>query len=151
MTIAGPSSSRATVEKGGGSIDDGASSHITTLISSSLPLPFFSLEFFPPKTEQGLANLYPRMARMIDEVKPAWVQVTWGAGGTTQRTSLDLAGRVQRGRLLSTGSIAESDNVVEPQLQRNACLHLTCTNVERDSLDQTLDVSEKSRTAINTE
>ena len=138
-TAAHPSSSRTTVEESG---SNGAH-HITALIAASHPSPFFSLEFFPPKTEQGLANLYSRMARMIGEVRPAWVQVTWGAGGTTQRTSLDLAGRVQRGRLHAEGPLADRLGLpVEAPQQRDACLHLTCTNVERTSLDQTLDVSE---------
>jgi methylenetetrahydrofolate reductase (NADPH) len=119
-----------------------SSSHITDIIAASKQEPFFSLEFFPPKTEQGLANLYSRISRMIEEVQPAWVQITWGAGGSTQRTSLDLAGRVQSGQLDSTMPLrGQEEQVGLPQLQRNACLHLTCTNVERGSLDQTLDVS----------
>jgi methylenetetrahydrofolate reductase (NADPH) len=142
MTTATPSSSRVTMEGGNGHREK-EPSHITSLIASAHDKPFFSLEFFPPKTEQGLANLYSRMARMIETVQPAWVQITWGAGGTTQRTSLDLAGRVQNGQLdaavpLSGGQQGESS------VRRNACLHLTCTNVQRDSLDETLEVSRQS-------
>lgn len=127
---------------GGGDIAS-SSLHITDLIAASKDEPFFSLEFFPPKTEQGLANLYSRMARMIEEVRPAWVQITWGAGGSTQSTSLDLAGRIQNGQLDSTTPLqgAHQQRQSLSHLQRNACLHLTCTNVEKGSLDQTLDVS----------
>ena len=46
--------------------------------------PFFSLEFFPPKTESGTENLYLRMERMT-AMQPVFVDVTWGAGGA-QRT-----------------------------------------------------------------
>lgn len=79
---------------------------------------------------------------MVEEVQPAWVQITWGAGGSTQKTSLDLAGRVQSGQLDATVPLKRHKNETSSaKLQRDACLHLTCTNVERASLDQTLDVS----------
>src|SRR5688572_16128214 len=41
-----------------------------------------SFEFFPPKTEDGVRSLH----RVIDELslqRPAFVSVTYGAGGTT--------------------------------------------------------------------
>ena len=38
--------------------------------------PVFSLEFFPPKTQQGLSNLYTRIARMVTDLDPAWIQIT---------------------------------------------------------------------------
>lgn len=89
-----------------------------------------------------------RIGRMITDLDPAWVQITWGAGGSTQSTSLDLAGRVQEGSLGpktllegATRTAAGSSTVEASGLARNVCLHLTCTNVEKESLDQTLDVS----------
>lgn len=116
---------------------------ITQLIENAKEKPFFSLEYFPPKTKQGLSNLYARVARMISELDPLWIQVTWGAGGSTQSTSLDLAGRVQNGLLDESFFLgASSQHASIPELGRNVCLHLTCTNVERTSLDETLDVSE---------
>lgn len=133
-----PSTSRS--QMGQGERSEMVSNHITDLIAASHPKPFYSLEYFPPKTEQGLANLYSRISRMVEEVQPAWVQITWGAGGSTQRTSLDLAGRVQSGQLDATMPLRE-EQMGLANLQRDACLHLTCTNVERASLDQTLDVS----------
>ena len=39
-------------------------------------LPFFSLEYFPPKTEAGVENLYLRMERMTS-LQPVFVDVTW--------------------------------------------------------------------------
>jgi len=47
-----------------------------------------SCEFFPPKTEQGRANL----SATIDELgllKPAYFSCTYGAGGTTQEGTYD--------------------------------------------------------------
>ncbi|PWN46628.1 methylenetetrahydrofolate reduct, partial [Violaceomyces palustris] len=141
-------------------------SHVVSRIaqarSSSESKPFWTLEFFPPKTQQGLANLYARIARMSTEVRPSWIHVTWGAGGTTGDWSLELAARVQSGNLnpavpLSTGPGQDSpesvaakvlglENVKELKRFEHAfeqpldtCLHLTCTNVRRQSLDETLD------------
>ncbi|GAA5993755.1 hypothetical protein JCM11641_004038 [Rhodosporidiobolus odoratus] len=50
---------------------------------------------------------------------PTWLHVTWGAGGSTQERSLDLAGAAV-GMGLQT------------------CLHLTCTNMEEGVLEKTL-------------
>ena len=52
--------------------------------------PFISLEFFPPKTKLGKQNLMARMARMT-ALNPLFITITWGAGGTTAKKTLDLA------------------------------------------------------------
>lgn len=124
--------------------------HIATQLQRAAEAgrPLVSLEFFPPKTQQGLSNLYARIARMRSDLSPAWIQITWGAGGTTQGTSLELAGRVQSGALDPNVSLEQhrngvngGDRELEETLASKCCLHLTCTNVERASLDATLDVS----------
>ena len=38
---------------------------------------YFSFEFFPPKTEAGVENLYLRMDRMT-LLQPMFIDVTWG-------------------------------------------------------------------------
>jgi len=43
---------------------------------------FFSFEFFPPKTEAGVINLFHRFDRM-GELDPLFIDVTWSAGGST--------------------------------------------------------------------
>ena len=49
--------------------------------------PLYSLEFFPPKTEEGVAKL--RAARRdFAALKPAFCSVTFGAGGTTREGTL---------------------------------------------------------------
>lgn len=137
----------------------GDPSHITTKISlaSSSNTPFWSFEFFPPKTVQGLANLYNRIARMRTNLDPSWIHVTWGAGGTTGGKSLELAGRIQKGKLdpdvdLVSNEVKQigpgSQHITDVQGGENwqgetadgcdVCLHLTCTNVEKKSLDETL-------------
>lgn len=57
----------------------------------------------------------------MSALNPLWMHVTWGAGGSTQERSLELAGASQ-GMGLET------------------CLHLTCTNLEQGVLEKTLEV-----------
>ena len=97
----------------------------------------WSLEFFPPKTVQGQTNLCARIQRMVSALQPGWVHVTWGTGGSTREASMELAARVQNGIL-----DPEVDWRTAEPLQTAACdvcLHLTCTNVERTTLDAALE------------
>ncbi|KAF2171148.1 hypothetical protein M409DRAFT_51359 [Zasmidium cellare ATCC 36951] len=82
---------------------------------------YFSLEFFPPKTQQGFSNLNARLSRMAQALRPLFVNVTWGAGGSTSQKSLALAEITQR------------------ELGLTTCLHLTCTNMSRKLIDEALD------------
>lgn len=82
---------------------------------------YFSLEFFPPKTAMGFANLRSRLERMARALKPTFVNVTWGAGGSTAQKSLELAEICQR------------------ELGLTTCLHLTCTNMNRRLIDKALE------------
>lgn len=53
-----------------------------------------SFEFFPPKSDEGMASLF----RTIDELKPlkpSFVSVTYGAGGSTRDRTLELVGRIK--------------------------------------------------------
>ncbi|KAJ3224928.1 hypothetical protein HK099_007648 [Clydaea vesicula] len=52
--------------------------------------PFWSFEFFPPKTEIGVMNLYDRMERMY-ALGPEFIDVTWGAGGSTSDLTMQDA------------------------------------------------------------
>jgi hypothetical protein len=54
----------------------------------------FSFEFFPPRTEEGIENLYDRMDRMVVH-QPAFCDITWGAGGSTSAPTLDIAKKMQ--------------------------------------------------------
>jgi methylenetetrahydrofolate reductase (NADPH) len=54
-----------------------------------------SFELFPPKTAQGVANLFQHVARLV-EFKPAFITCTYGAGGSTQDTTLEIVSRVHR-------------------------------------------------------
>ncbi|EJU05155.1 MTHFR-domain-containing protein [Dacryopinax primogenitus] len=81
--------------------------------------PYYTLEFFPPRTDSGFENLLTRLSR-LSVLNPIGLTITWGAGGSTKQRSLDLA------------EAALGENPV-------TILHLTCTNMERDMLDDTLD------------
>lgn len=56
--------------------------------------PFFSFEFFPPKTDEGVASLMETVAA-LKPLDPAYVSVTYGAGGSTRMRTVDVAKRIQ--------------------------------------------------------
>lgn len=54
-----------------------------------------SFELFPPKTEAGVETLF-RHAKTLVEFDPAYITCTYGAGGSTQDRTLEIAARVRR-------------------------------------------------------
>lgn len=48
----------------------------------------FSVEFFPPKTEEGARQIL-RTAVKLAEVKPDYVSITYGAGGSTRERTME--------------------------------------------------------------
>ncbi|HEX4109663.1 MAG TPA: methylenetetrahydrofolate reductase [NAD(P)H] [Solirubrobacteraceae bacterium] len=66
---------------------------IDQLIAASAE-PVFSFEFFPPKTEEGERNLFGALAA-LRELEPAFVSVTWGAGGSTRAKTLEIVSRIR--------------------------------------------------------
>ncbi|ORX74075.1 MTHFR-domain-containing protein [Linderina pennispora] len=83
--------------------------------------PFFSFEYFPPKTEQGLVNLYDRIERM-SKLGPLFVAVTWGAGG----------GHGGSARWSCAGHAKGVFGI-------ETVMHLTCTNMDKAKLDSALE------------
>ncbi|MEU1121920.1 MULTISPECIES: methylenetetrahydrofolate reductase [NAD(P)H] [unclassified Streptomyces] len=57
------------------------------------PDPSFSFEFFPPKDETG-ARLLWRTIRRIETLTPAFVSVTYGAGGSSRERTVELTQRI---------------------------------------------------------
>jgi len=66
---------------------------ISTALASLRP--FFSFEFFPPKDEAGEEQLLDTV-RALRALRPAFVSVTYGAGGSTRVRTLSIAERIQR-------------------------------------------------------
>jgi methylenetetrahydrofolate reductase (NADPH) len=56
--------------------------------------PVFSFEFFPPKTPEGEEQLF-RALRELKSLDPAFVSVTWGAGGSTRSKTIDIVKRMR--------------------------------------------------------
>jgi methylenetetrahydrofolate reductase (NADPH) len=55
--------------------------------------PTFSFEFFPPKTAEGERLLW-RAIRELESLRPSFVSITYGAGGTTRDTTVAVTERV---------------------------------------------------------
>lgn len=86
--------------------------------------PFFSFEFFPPKTPDGVDNLFERMDRMVS-YGPTFCDITWGAGGSTADLTLDIADRMQN------------------EINVECMMHLTCTNMPEEKLATALTALKK--------
>lgn len=54
-----------------------------------------SFEFFPPKTEADAEALYGNIAE-LETLRPSFVSVTYGAGGSTRQLTHDLVVRLKR-------------------------------------------------------
>jgi methylenetetrahydrofolate reductase (NADPH) len=55
----------------------------------------FSIEFFPPKTPEGVEKLRATRAKLA-ELHPKYFSVTFGAGGSTQKGTLETVLEIQR-------------------------------------------------------
>jgi len=77
---------------------------------------FYSFEFFPPKTEAGVENLQVRIDRMVQRLSPLFIDVTWGACGSTMEKTLNLASYAQK------------------YCGVDVLMHLTCTGMSKRDL-----------------
>ena len=82
--------------------------------------PVFSFEFFPPKTPAGEQALMRTVANLRG-LKPSFVSVTYGAGGSTREKTIDIVTRIKR------------DHGIE------AMAHLTCVGHNRDEIASILE------------
>ena len=81
--------------------------------------PCFSFEFFPPKDDAGVASLFQTLEELAP-LRPGFVSVTYGAGGSTRERTVQIATRIKR------------ESSIEP------VAHLTCVGHGRDELRQVL-------------
>lgn len=61
----------------------------------------FSFEFFPPKSEDAWRELFVTITR-LQELRPSFVSVTYGAGGSTRERTHELVARITRETDIST-------------------------------------------------
>lgn len=66
--------------------------HINDILKEGSPT--FSFEFFPPKTPQALDLLFGTI-RQLEPLNPAFVSVTYGAGGSTREMTHELVVRLK--------------------------------------------------------
>jgi methylenetetrahydrofolate reductase (NADH) len=79
----------------------------------------FSFEFSPPRTPEAVARLFDTAER-LQRLSPTFVSVTYGAGGSTRRNTIDVVTRLQR------------------ELGLTAAAHLTCVGHSREELREIL-------------
>jgi methylenetetrahydrofolate reductase (NADPH) len=80
----------------------------------------FSFEFFPPKTDVASEELFATIAS-LQELRPSFVSVTYGAGGSTRERTHDLVVRIHRETSLTAVShltcvchtLAELETIVD--------------------------------------
>ncbi|KIM90496.1 hypothetical protein PILCRDRAFT_185319 [Piloderma croceum F 1598] len=77
---------------------------------------WWSFEYFPPRTAQGLQNLLDRIERMRG-LGPEFIDITWNAGGRTS----DLT--------------SEMVKTCQSIIGIETCMHLTCTNMPKEKVD----------------
>ena len=80
----------------------------------------FSFEFFPPKDDAGADTLFQTI-ETLRELTPSFVSVTYGAGGSTRRKTIEITERIKR------------------EIGIEAMAHLTCVGHSRGEILALLD------------
>ncbi len=82
--------------------------------------PFFSFEFFPPKDDEGSRRLIETI-EALQPLRPAFVSITYGAGGSTRARTVALAKEIQQ------------------QIGLTVVAHVTCIGASRADLRSLFD------------
>jgi methylenetetrahydrofolate reductase (NADPH) len=82
--------------------------------------PVFSFEFFPPKTDEGEANLRAALAE-LQPLEPDFASVTYGAAGSTRQRTLEVT------------------KWLAAELGIEAMAHLSCVGATRAQLGELVD------------
>jgi methylenetetrahydrofolate reductase (NADPH) len=79
-----------------------------------------SFEVFPPKREGNLDSLFVTITELA-ELKPDFISVTYGAGGSTREKTIEISSRVKN------------------EFKLEVLAHLTCVQSTRDDIARILD------------
>ena len=82
--------------------------------------PVFSLEFFPPKTQEEMTQLYLTL-RDLRNLHPGYISVTYGAGGGTRDKTIEIVTRAKR------------------EVGLESMAHLTCVGNSKPQIKKILD------------
>jgi methylenetetrahydrofolate reductase (NADPH) len=82
--------------------------------------PFFSFEFFPPRDDEGSRRLLQTI-EALQPLRPAFVSITYGAGGSTRARTVALAKEIRQ------------------QIGLNVVAHVTCVGATRAELRELFD------------
>ncbi|MCB1176724.1 MAG: methylenetetrahydrofolate reductase [NAD(P)H] [Leptospiraceae bacterium] len=88
--------------------------------------PVYSFEFFPPKTPEGEEKLKGTI-KDLKELNPAFVSVTYGAGGSTRDKTIELCSFIQ-------------DN-----FSITSMCHFTCVGADKNQIRQLLKLIESKK------
>lgn len=79
-----------------------------------------SFEFFPPRDDAGFASLFATI-EALKALDPSYVSVTYGAGGSTRRKTVELVKRIKH------------------EIGIESMAHLTCVGANRNEISSVLD------------
>ncbi len=82
--------------------------------------PIFSFEFFPPKTEEAMIQLFETLSR-VKRLNPGYISVTYGAGGGTRDKTIEIVERAKN------------------EIGLESVAHLTCVGHSRQEIKNILD------------
>jgi methylenetetrahydrofolate reductase (NADPH) len=82
--------------------------------------PTVSFEFFPPKDDDGFAELF-KTIHALKPLHPSYVSVTYGAGGSTRRKTVELVQRIKH------------------EIGIESMAHLTCVGATSEEIQSVLD------------
>lgn len=82
--------------------------------------PFFSFEFFPPRDDDGSRQLFGTIADLAP-LRPSFVSITYGAGGSTRARTVALAKKIQQ------------------EIGLTVVAHVTCVGATRSELRSLFD------------
>ena len=91
---------------------------ISQMLSAGMPT--VSFEFFPPKDDEGFVRLFETI-EALRPLQPSYVSVTYGAGGSTRRKTVELVRRIKR------------------EIGIESMAHLTCVGSARAEIAEVLD------------